>query len=115
MSSSTIRKFQLFVKKIKNIVVYMFWFCFGMISVLTPRLVNVHEFYNFSTIFTNSNTMSSIYPQSPKNLLDIYETYDATDQFDHWKEYAEKYERNLQPILLDLSPEKTFRMLEIGV
>jgi len=59
--------------------------------------------------------MSSSYPQSPKNLLEIYESYDATDQFDHWKEYAEKYERNLQPILLDLSPEKTFRMLEIGV
>ena len=89
----------------------MFWFCFGMISALIPRLGNVHEFCNFSTISTDSNTMPTLYSESSKNLLDIYETYDGPNKFDHWKEYAEKYERNLQPILLDLSPEKTFRML----
>ena len=48
-------------------------------------------------------------------LLTLYETYHGSNTFDHWKEYAEKYEQNIYPILRNLAPENTFRMLEIGV
>ena len=75
----------------------MVWFCLGMIYA------------------NKKSNISTVFPESSKNLLSIYETYDGPNKFDHWKEYARKYEYNLAPILRDLSPEKTFRMLEIGV
>ena len=62
-----------------------------------------------------STSSNVILPERLKNLTDIYETYDGTNKFNHWKEYAVSYEYNLYPILNELSPDKTFRMLEIGV
>ena len=90
----------------------MVCFYFGMMSGLVYQLGNGHVFYHF---FTNSCNISRIFPESSTNLSTIYERYDGTNQFDHWKEYAGKYELNLSPLLRELSPEKTFRMLEIGV
>ena len=104
----------------KNFVVYLLWFLVGIISVLILEHGNSYTFYmptyssyNKPLKFHNDRRTKST--RGSMNLLSVYETYNGSYLFDHWKEYASKYETNLYSILRDFPSDKTFRMLEIGV
>ena len=49
------------------------------------------------------------------SLSYIYDNYGGTHAFDHWKEYATKYDFHLQQLFDKMPKTGLFRMLEIGV
>ena len=52
---------------------------------------------------------------SRQSLKYIYENYNNTRQFHHWKEFAPHYELHLNLLMRRLDMSQEFRMLEIGV
>ena len=50
-----------------------------------------------------------------KSLSQIYKNYNIVYGFDHWLEFADRYEFHLQLLLSDFAKTQTIRMLEIGV
>ena len=71
------------------------------------------------TIYTNIGTQKKVVEshQSSRNikLEYVYEHYNGTRRFDHWKEYAPHYELHLNLLMKRLDVEQDLRMLEIGV
>ena len=71
------------------------------------------------TVYANIGTQKKVV-ESHQLSLDmkleyIYEHYNGTRQFDHWKEYAPHYEVHLNLLMRRLDMEQEFRILEIGV
>ena len=100
---------------VKNFLVCTLWFFLGIISVSILDLgkrtyLPVIEKNNVAAKKVDINGPANI-PERLKNLATIYEIYNGSHLFDHWKEYAEKYENNLYPILEKLPIEKSFRIL----
>ena len=105
--------------RVKDFLFCTLWFFMGVISVsildLTKRTyLPVIDKNNIAAKKEDINGPANL-PERSKNLTIIYETYNGSHKFHHWKEYAAKYENNLYPILEKLPREKSFRMLEIGV
>ena len=106
---------------IQIVIAVIVLFSISLISFWILNSENENRFFA-PTIYQNRtihkkwrNAGHETLPERLKNLTYIYETYNGTHRFDHWKEYAVHYEQNLYPILRKLAPDKTFRMLEIGV
>ena len=96
--------------------------CIISIWILNHGDIYTTIYNDINNIYENQNKSKKVrtdryesYPEQLKNLTNIYETYNGTQYFNHWMEYAVKYEHHLGPILREMAPDKKFRMLEIGV